>query len=82
MRWRICCPARQPNSLAACRCHRDVLSLAGGQRDDLLLLGLPGDGTIAEEEQHAGGALPSIDVVRHVTVDDPVSSSAAIPRRG
>ena len=68
---------RQPDALPSSCSGRSILRLTGAQGDDLLLLRLPGDDVVAEEEQNARGASPSVDVPCEVAVaeaDKPVSA--------
>jgi len=44
------------------------------QRHHRLLLRLPSDRGPAEENEHAGGALPPVDVARYVRVAEAIES--------
>ena len=52
------------------------------QLHHLLLLRLPHDRGRADEDEHAGGVLPPINVARHVRVSEAFSRSSAPPVLG
>src|SRR6185312_11858380 len=67
----LCQQPPQPNSLATCRRHHNVLCLASTQLNDLLFHRLPGDRARSKEEEHTSRAPSSINVARHVAVAEP-----------